>query len=375
MAYTVTQITDKKGMKEFVELSKRIYANDPNFVSPLDSEIERNLDPQTNPYFKTADIQVFLCRKNDKPVSRAVVVINHAHIKRFGVKTAFFGFFESENDLHAAKCLFEKIFDYCKKEDIEYLEGPFNPNHYSELGLLVDNFDTPPAFFETYNPPYYRNLLKSVGFGELCQLHTRMNTEAGNYVRNKYSNALNIKHKDFKVRHFRLLKMSSELEKIREVYNDAFSNNWHFLPLTKEEYLFSAKYLLLVTFPKLVTIIEHKKRPVGVLQCVLDINPLLQSMKGKPSLRDYMRFIIKRRSIDNIVIYAIGVKKAYQNTDVFKLLFKSLCKQVLKYRSVSTTWMTEDNNKVNNCALLLGLKPYKHFMIYQKHLKQTPNET
>jgi hypothetical protein len=162
--------------------------------------------------------------------------------------------------------------------------------------------------------------------------------------------------------------MRAELERIREIYNDAFSENWHFLPLTREEYLFSAKFLFFVTYPKLIIIINRGREPVGVLQCVLDINPILRPLKGEVTASSYPKLLKGRRRIRDIVIYAVGIKKAYQRTRVYKLLFDSMCHIALRYGVVSTTWMSEDNVAVVRASEHLGLKPYKHFAIFEKSL-------
>ncbi len=368
MPYRVKMISDIQGMKDFLELPVKIYKNDSIWVAPQVSEIQRILNANSNPYFRNASLKKFICYKGEEPVARSIFVINHEHWKKFGKKTAFFGFFESINDEEASGYLFEEAGKYCRSEGAEFLEGPFNPNHYSEMGILINNFNSPQIFFETYNPEYYLKLLEMSGFHVMCNLHTRINRNTGDYVRHRYDLSSRQKCRDFSVRHFNLFKIKAELERIREVNNDAFSNNWYFLPLTSEEYLFSAKFMFFVTYPKLNIIVEHHGEPVGVLQCVLNINNLLQPMKGKFNMFDLLGFLRKRPWINEIIIYAIGVKRAYQKTVVFKLLFESVCKIVQRYPIVSTTWMTEDNVSAIRASELLGLEPYKRFAIYEKVL-------
>jgi len=368
MTYRVKIISDNQGMKDFLELPLKIYRDDPIWVSPLISETQRILDTEANPYFINASLQKFICYKGEEPVARTIVVINREHWKKFGKKSAFFGFFESVDDEEAAGQLFEIAVKYCRLKGAEFLEGPFNPNHYSEMGLLTSNFNSPQIFFETYNPEYYLKLLENSGFHVSCRLHSRINRDTANYLRQHYDVPSGITGSGFSVRHFSLLNMKAELECIREVNNDAFSYNWHFLPLTREEYLFSAKFMFFVTYPKLIIIVKHSKEPVGVLQCVLNINNILQPLRGKFRAPDYLRFLRGRRSINDIVIYAIGVKKEYQKTRVFKFLFDAAYKIFQRYPVVSTTWMTENNVSATRASELLGLKPYKWFAIYEKFL-------
>jgi hypothetical protein len=356
-------------MKDFLQLPFEIYRDDPSWVAPLTSEVRRTLDQEQNPYFKRASLKLFVYYKNNEAVARSCVVINPDHWEKFGEKTAYFGFFESKQDKEAVQQLFDFVQDYCQKAGAKFIEGPFNPNHYSELGVQIDQFDSTPVFFETYNPEYYSKLLEEVGFIPVYQTHTRRNSEVANYVRQRYGEINFLSNSsDFSVRHFNLNNLKNELERIREVYNDAFSENWHFLPVSRDEYLFSAKFLKLVTFPELITIIEHEGKPVGVFQCVLDINPLLLPMRGKVGPVKYLKFMKGRKEIRDLIIYAIGIKKDYQRTEVFKLLLNSMCSMAKNYQTLTTTWMSEENLPAVRASEYLGLKPYKYFVIYGKSI-------
>ena len=369
MSYRVETISNSRGMEDFIRLPFEIYRDDPNWVAPLNSEVRRILDQKRNPYFKQARLQLFICYKNNEVVARTSLVINPDHWEKFGKKPAFFGFFEPKQDKEAVHHLFNDVENYCQKAGAEYIEGPFNPNHYSELGLQIDRFDTKSVFFETYNPKYYSELLEEVGFKTVYQIHTRRNSDVANYVRQRYGEITSLSNNsEFDVRNFNPNDLKNELERIREVYNDAFSNNWHFLPVSRDEYLFSAKFLKLVTFPKLITIVEHHGKPVGVLQCVLDINPLLLPLRGKVGPIKYLKFMNGRKAIKDLVIYAIGIKKEYQRTQVFKLLLNSMCLIAQNYQALTTTWMSEDNLPAVRASEYLGLKPYKNFVIYGKSI-------
>ncbi|UCG30992.1 MAG: GNAT family N-acetyltransferase [candidate division WOR-3 bacterium] len=367
--YKVVSVSDEKVMIDFLELPGRIYEADPNWVAPLESEVRRTLDPHSNPYFTNATLQLFVCYKNDKPSARCVVVINSRHWEKFGEKAAFFGFLEAVKDEESTGRMFDAVERYCRGAGAELIEGPFNPNHYSELGLKIDKFDEAPRFFETYNREYYGKLLEGSGFYRQRLLHTRINTAINDFVLQHYGAVSFPKRSGgFSVRYFNLFNMKAELERIREVYNEAFSDNWHFLPLTREEYSFSAKYLFFITYPKLVVIVENNGEPVGVLQCVLNINPILQPLRGKMKTVNLPKLLLKRRRIKEIMIYAVGIKKGYQGSRVYKLLLDSMCAIALRYSVLSTTWMSDTNVAAIRVSGHLGLRPYKYYAIYEKKI-------
>ncbi len=239
MDYEIKGVSDTKQLNDFIALPYIIYNDDPHWVPPIKSELKRTLSLEKNPYFSDTTLQLFNCYKTGEICSQVAIIINKQHQQKYGEKTAFFGFFESINDPTAVVYLFEKIEQYCIFNGIESIEGPFNPNHYSELGLKADQFDM-------------------------------------------------------------------DLEHLRDVFNDAFSQNWHFLPVSQSEYLFCAKYLNLVTYPELIQFVEHKGKPVAAIQFVLDINPYLQKFVGKLNVLRYLHFLSEKKKIKKIIVYAVG---------------------------------------------------------------------
>lgn len=367
MEYTVKTVGDRRTMNDFLRLPFDIYRHDPNWVAPITSEVRRTLDAVRNPYFAETSLDLLVGYADGWPVARTALVVNPKHWQKFGEKVAFFGFFESVSDSKAVRCLFRAAEEICRARGVRFLEGPFNPNHYSELGLQVSRFGTGPAFFQSYNPEHYPQLLEAEGFSACKTVHTRKNARIREYVLQRYGVVTGQSSSgEYTVRSFRVNDFEADLERIREVFNDAFSSNWHFLPLTLKEYLFSAKFLNLVTFPELITIVEHAGEPVGVLECVLDINPLLRRLNGRVGPIKYLRYLHARKGIHSLIIYAVGIKKAYQGTRVYKLLLDALCSQVIDYDTLETTWVSEDNLLALRAAGHLGLERDKEFAIYRK---------
>jgi hypothetical protein len=369
MTYSVISVSKARQLKDFLKLPFVIYRNDPNWVPPFSSEVRRVLDKRLNPYFSNAKLRLFVCYKGVTIVARVAININRLHQKKFGEKAAFFGFFESTNDLDAVRHLFDKAEKYSRSQGVELLEGPFNPNHYSELGLQVNQFGTPPTFFQPYNPDYYNQLLKEIGFHISVKFHTRKNENIRQYVHDRYgTEAPPTKMGNYTICSFSKKDIKAQLERFREVNNDAFSSNWHFLPLSEEEYLFSAKYLRLVTRPDLIKIVEHNENPVGILHCVLDVNPALKKMKGKAGPIKLIRFLRDKKKIQKLIIFSVGIKKAYQHSRAYLLLFNALSQICLRYKVLETTWMSQENTRAIKAAEYFGLKPDKQFAIYEKHL-------
>jgi hypothetical protein len=369
MSYSVREISEKKGWSDFLSIPFTVYSNDSNWVAPQSSEIKRVLNRSKNPYFANSILKLFVCYADGKPVCRSIMVINHLHWAKWNKKSAFFGFFESINDNNAVKHLFDRIETESRNLGAEFLEGPFNPNHYSELGIQIDSFNSQPLFFETYNPSYYFELILENGFTELCRFHTRINKNISDSLLQKTVDSKSaVIDKDIIVRKFNIWKLKRDLEIMREINNDAFENNWYFLPLSSDEYRFSAKFLFLITAPSLILIAEYKGQPVGAIQFVVNFNQLIKCYKHGIKPWNIPALLLKRNRIKELIIFTFGVKKNFHNTRVSASMIPPAIKIIQKYSSISSTWMSDDNKSIIHISELIEMKPYKHFGIYSKPL-------
>lgn len=369
MSYRVELADSRKKMNDFLALPEAIYKDDPNYIVPVRSELRRILDKKRNPYFQSANLMIYICYRDNQAVARAVVVINYDYWNRWNEKTAFFGFFESVNEPGAACALFERIGNYCLNAGVETIKGPFNPNHYSEMGLLIQNFDSPPAFFETYNPPYYKGLLETCGFIQEKIIHSRINRHSSDWCK-LHSTRIQVpgQWKDYTIRFLKIWKLKKELEVIRSINNDAFSDNPYFMPLSSHEYRFAAKFMFLVTRPKWVAIIEHKNQPVGMVQLVYNINPILKNHHGRLTIFDLPSFLLWREKLGEAIIFSCGIRKEFRNSPISLLIYQFICEIGKTANTLYTTWMSDENHTATQSTEKLGLTPYKWFAIYQKTL-------
>jgi hypothetical protein len=369
MSYRAILVKNAREMKDFLRLPFLVYRHDQNWVPPLTSEVRRVLDERCNPYFAAARLRLFLVYKDNSPVARASLVISRPHQEKFGVKAAFFGFFEAVRDPDAVRTLLAQIENHCRSEGVELLEGPLSPNHYSELAFQASHFGARPSFFQPYNPRYYNDWLEEAGFHVSARFHSRKNENIRGFILKKFGVPGPVEEANgFQIRSFSLDDYEGDLERIREVNNDAFSSNWHFLPLSREEYVFSSKYLRLVTRPELIKIVENQGEPIGVVHCVLDINPLLARLNGKAGPLKYMRFLWERRRIRKLIIYSVAIKKAYQHGCVFELMFREFLRMALNFDVLETTWLSGENAEAVHASKRLGLIPDKEFAVYEKRL-------
>ncbi len=369
MAVQVHTVSDRRGMTDFIRLAAEVYRDDPNWVAPMERELRRTLDPAVNPYYRTASLRLLLARRDGKPAARIAITISRAHAERWGERAAFFGFFESLPDREAAIALFAEAERYCAEQGVDLIEGPFNPCHYSELGMLTDTFDRPPSFFQTYNPPWYNGLLEELGYAAGSRKYTARNSDCPDSIRKRYG-TLDERTQlgEFTIRNFDKKHRERDLEFMREVFNDSFSENWHFLPSSKEEFTFGAAMIEYVTDPELILLLEYRGQPVGVTMFVYDINPLLRRMRGKLRPLQLLMYQRRKKRIRNLILYAGGIKKEFRGSRGYALLLHEVLRLAERFDSLECTWVSEENEQARASAEKLCMSEDRHYTMYRKRV-------
>ncbi len=370
MQYAVVTVATRRQLKNFLALPERVYRGDPHWIAPLRPLVRHALDPRKNPYFAHASLRLFLCYRQGIASGRLAVVIDREQEKREGARIAFFGFFEALEDAEIARRLFGEAERYARAEGAVALEGPYNPNHYSEVGLQASHFEADPVFFQPHNPPYYAGLLAEAGYGVSMKLHTRCNPDLRAWLCGRGDGGSSPPREGYTIRSFDMRHMERDLEAVRSVFNDAFAGNWRFVPVSREEYLFASSSLRLVTAPDLVKIVEYRGVPVGVLQCVLDVNPILKRLKGRIRLTELLLYPIRKRSIDRVIVFAVGIRKAHRCSAVIRMLHEAFAEIAHRYRAAEATWMYDDNRIAIREAEHSGMKKEKEYLIFRKELGQ-----
>ncbi len=369
MAISVHIVSDRRDLTEFIRLAADVYRDDPHWIAPLEREVRRTLDPARNPYYRSATLRLFLARRDGRPAARIAITVSQAHADRWGERVAFFGFFEA-SDPEAAAAVFAEAESYCAAEGVTAIEGPFNPCHYSELGMLDDTFDRPPSFFQTYNPSWYNAQLAALGYGMESRKYTARNDDCAGSIRARYGELADRRQLgEYTIRNFDMKRRVRDLEFMREIFNDSFSENWHFLPSTKEEFAFGASMIAYVTDPELILLLEYRGMPVGVTMFVYDINPLLRPMRGKLRLLQLLGFQRRKRGIRNLILYAGGIKKEFRGSRGYALMLNAALRLASRFDTLECTWVSADNDQARASADKLGLTEDRHYTIYRKQVK------
>ena len=220
------------------------------------------LDPAKNPFWKHARRTLFLARRGDRVVGRIAAIADDEHNRVHADRTAFFGFFECENDPEAARALFAAAETAASKllPGCDRLRGPVNPSMNDEVGFLLaaESEPGPPVLMMTYNPAYYLDLAAAAGFAKekdlvalLAPVDDRSFARLG-----RITDAVRRRNPELTFRTIRMDEFPKELAKVKVVYNGAWEKNWGFVPMTSEELDAMAKKLKDLIYPPIVWFVE-----------------------------------------------------------------------------------------------------------------------
>jgi hypothetical protein len=370
----VVKQTSARAWSDFIMFpwTSGIYKDDPNWVPPLISEDKKLFNPAIYPFHKFAEVMLFLLYQNNKPVGRVAGIINHNHNKFHQEKTGFFGFFECINSKDVSQYLIGLVSKYLKEKGMDTLRGPMNFSTNETCGLLVDGFDTPPAFMMPYNPPYYIELLESCGLTKAKDLYAYF---ADKSIGEKLPRLERIACKvlsdtSIKVRKIDIKNIRAEIQKIKEIYNNAWSKNWGFVPMTDDEFNYLAKDMVKIIDPDLALIAEIDGKPAGFSLALPDYNQIIKKCNGRLLPFGIFHFIFDKSKINKLRLLTMGVVHQYQKRGLDVIFYLQTIKNGFAKGIIygEFSWILEDNTMINRIMETLGARPYKTYRIYEKPL-------
>ena len=364
---TIQPVQSKKDLKKFILFPWKIYKDDPNWVPPLISDMKKMFDPKKNPFFEHAEVENFLAYKNGEPVGRISAIINHIHNEFQGEKTGFFGFFESVHDPEVAKALIDGAANWVKERGMDRLRGPMNFSTNDTCGLLIDDFKSPPVVEMTYNPPYYVELMEKAGLKKAKDLYAYFMDDSIPISPKieRISNIIKKRH-NVTIRSINLKKLREELKLVKVVYNDAWSKNWGFVPLTDAEIDHIAKQLKPIVDPDLAIFAFVNGEVAGFSVSLPDFNQALIKINGRLLPFGLFKLLYYSKKIDMIRVFIMGVREKYRHLGLDAVFYyETYMRGTGKgYHKGEFSWILEDNYKMRNTLENMGARIYKTYRIY-----------
>jgi hypothetical protein len=359
-------------VKDFIDLPWRIYAKHPNWVPPLRKEVRRLLDPRSHPFWEFSERILFLARRGSATVGRIAGVIDQHYNQCHNQKMGIWGFFECADDPEAAMALFSSVEKWITQKGMTFLRGPLSPSMNYESGLLIEGYEYPPVVGMPYNPPYYLGLVESCGYTKEKDLLAFLID--GAYRLPDWMERLaerTARKKGIQIRHVDPKQMDAEFALIREIYNDSWSGNWGFVPLTENEMRDIQKSVKHFADPGLVFFMYYDNEPAAVCVIFPDINPLLKRLNGRIGLQGLLKAIIYRKEIKGLRLLMFGIKEKYRQLGLPMLAFHHIYRigrEQKNYQNLEMGWTLEDNESINTLIEEAGAKRYKKYRIFRKSL-------
>lgn len=368
----IVAVEKKSELKAFIDLPWRIYARHPNWVPPLKNEVRRMLDVHQHPFWEFSERVLYLARRGSETVGRITGIIDRNNNAFHDEKMGIWGFFECDDDPEAAAALFASVETWARRKGMTSIRGPLSPSTNYEVGLLVEGFDHPPALMMAYTPPYYTGLVESCGFAKEKDLLAFLIDDA--YQLPEWMDRLAekiAKKKGVHIRRFRPNEEDAEFALIREIYNDSWSGNWGFVPLTENEMKDIQKSVMPFADPDLAFFIYYEDKPAAVCVIFPDINPLLKRLNGRIGLQGLFKYFMYKREIRGLRCLMFGIKEEYRQLGIPMLAFHhifEIARKQKKYQYLEMGWTLEDNESINALVEEAGAKRYKKYRIFRKSL-------
>jgi len=369
----IIPVSSKKELADFIDFPHDLYKDDPYYVPEL-FIAQRDLLTK-HPFHKHNTVQCFIAYNGTKIVGRIAAILNNAHNEFNKRNDGFFGFFDCTDDNAVATELFNTVANWLKEKGVtQNVIGPVNFSTNEPCGLLVEGFDSSPVLMDTYNPPYYIDLIEKQGFTKQIDLIS-WNWEGQNYD-DKSVRLLNtlqerLKRSNIIIRKVNLRDFKNETIKLREVYNKAWDQNTGFVPLNDEEFDYLAKDLKLILDADFCLIAEQEGKIVGFGLALPDYNEIFKTIKrGRLFPTGIFKILFGKKNITRIRIYALGVIDGYRKMGIEACLYGTIIKRYKErgYLRAEAGWTLENNTLINAAIAAIKGDPYKKYRLYEKQI-------
>ncbi len=290
-AVRIREVKNKKDKRDFLELPLHIYKNDPNWIRPLDKDIEKVFDPNENKLFRNGDATRFLAEQDGRIVGRAAVFFDKKTSQKEKQPTGGMGFFESINDKEVAFALFDSCVEWLKEQGMEAMDGPINFGERNNWwGLLVDGF-TPANYCCNYNPKYYKKFFEDYGFKLYFNQYTyyrEVEDELSDKIKAKTQRIF--ANPDYSFDHFRKSRLEKYAEDFLEIYNKAWVKHG-VGKLKKAQAMAVFKQMKPVIDERIVLFAYYKGEPAAFFIMLPELNQLFKYVNGKLDLIGKIKFL------------------------------------------------------------------------------------
>ncbi len=378
----VHPVSSNADRKAFIDIAYALNGDDPNWVPPLRSEVAGTIDPKKNAWFSHAHGQLFIARRGGKPVGRIsahidTLALEMAPDKGFGPGTGFWGMFEAA-DANAAKALINTAEDWLRKQGMTRAVGPVSLSIWEEPGLLIKGQDHPPTVMMGHHPAKYQGWIESANYQPVKQLLTYeldISIEFPPIVNRIIASGE--KNPRIRIRPVDKSRFAEEAGLILAILNDAWSDNWGFIPLTPPEIADVGKKLKPIVFEDLIMIAELDGEPVAFMITLPDLNEAIAPLKGSLLPFGWAKLLLwlRKPKVRTMRVPLMGVVKRLQSSRMASQLAFMMI-EYIRRASVANYgatrgeigWILDDNQGMRSIAETINSHVNRVYQLYDKSL-------
>ena len=376
-AVTIHPVETKKDRKAFVDFAWKVYKDDPAWVPPLKDEVHGLITPGKNPWFEHARAQLWLAERDGEVVGRISAQVDQLVLEHMGASTGQWGMFEAL-DGEAAAALIRTAEDWLRGQGMTQALGPISLSIWDEPGLEIEGFDEPPTAMMGHHRPEYQAWIEGAGYEKAKDLITyALNIEHWDDPMIARLIAMGERNPHIRIRMVDKSRFDEEAKLILELLNDAWSNNWGYVPLTAAEIAYAGKKLKPIIFEELVRIAEVDGEPVAFMLTIPDINELTKDLNGELFPFNFIKLLwrLRKPRTRRLRVPLMGVAKKLHGSRLasqlaFMMIEFTRRDAVSKYgaKEGEFGWILEDNKGMLSIAQLPGAGLNHRYRVYEKAL-------
>lgn len=377
-------VLTKADRKRFVDFLWDVYRDDPHWVPPLKDEELGLITPGKNPWFEHAQAALWLAERDGRVVGRVSAQVDELVLEHMGAGTGLFGMFEAL-DAEAATALIATAEEWLRAQGMTRAVGPISLSIWDQPGLLIEGFDEAPTAMMGHHRPEYRGWLETAGYRKARDLYTYeldIRIEMVPMIRRLIESGE--RNPRIRMREVDKSRFDEEAALILGILNDAWSDNWGFVPLTEAEIAYAGKKLKPIIFEDLVTVAEVDGRPQAFMITIPDINELTRDLNGELFPFGWAKLLwrLRRPRVRRMRVPLMGVAKALQGSRLagqlaFMMIERSRRIAIDRYGATHGEfgWVLEDNGGMMSIAQLPGAEINKVYRVFEKGLASPPVPT
>lgn len=378
-ALEIRPLRGRGALHDWLRVPGLVYAREPHFIEPLRMVERDRISARHNPFFTYGEAEMFLAYSNGRPVGRISAQINRNHIDRHGDATGQFGFFDCEENGDAARLLVGAAERWLRARGMTRMCGPFNLSINQDSGLLVSGFDTPPSILTSHAAPWSGQLLEGCGLSKAIDLHA-FRMAPGSQPREIDRLARLARNSGrVRVRQIRMDRFADEVRLVFDIFNDAWSDNWGYVPVTEPDIAATIRDMRPIMRAKFGWIVEIDGEPAAMMVVLPDLNRVVKPFGGRLLPFNWARlaYAIYADRWETARVPLLGIRRRYRDSVLAPAALSLMVSEFISLGKgydlewVEFSWILETNRAMINIATLAAGPPVRTYRVYEKMLSSS----